>query len=336
MRAALAARPTIGWVLAAAALMLAATTCGRCAGGIFWRRCERVDTASLFSALLIGYAANTFMPAHLGEFLRALVIGKKKNISGQRRLRLHRGRAHRGRDIADRRDGARHHRPPVPGVGGAQRRTSCWPGSLAAAAALIVAGKRCEAAHRSALVRVRGPAASARSRPAARIAGRELSRAASCRSQSRRTTRSRPVLSIAIWAVLRGGVLHLPRGLPLGRHLPPGVVRRGWWCSCSPPSASSSPPPRATSGPITTSARSRWSCLRCPASEALSFAVVAHLVSVVPVSLAGLVCRELSKASPSTAPLTAAITADACPRQHKKSANRPNRSAPPGERYDDF
>ena len=40
-----------------------------------------LHTRSLFSALLIGYAANTFVPAHLGEFLRAFVIGKKHDIS---------------------------------------------------------------------------------------------------------------------------------------------------------------------------------------------------------------------------------------------------------------
>ena len=40
-----------------------------------------VNTGSLFSALVIGYAANAFVPAHLGEFLRAFVLGKKQNIS---------------------------------------------------------------------------------------------------------------------------------------------------------------------------------------------------------------------------------------------------------------
>jgi len=41
---------------------------------------KRLDTGSLFSSLMIGYAANTFMPAHLGEFLRAFVLGKKRQI----------------------------------------------------------------------------------------------------------------------------------------------------------------------------------------------------------------------------------------------------------------
>jgi len=38
---------------------------------------KTIDTGSLFSALIIGYAANACLPAHLGEFLRAYVIGKK-------------------------------------------------------------------------------------------------------------------------------------------------------------------------------------------------------------------------------------------------------------------
>jgi uncharacterized protein (TIRG00374 family) len=42
---------------------------------------KTVNSGSLFSALIIGYAANSFVPAHLGEFLRAFVLGKKQNIS---------------------------------------------------------------------------------------------------------------------------------------------------------------------------------------------------------------------------------------------------------------
>src|SRR5512134_1403077 len=42
---------------------------------------KRVDVASLFSALLIGYMANILMPAHLGELLRAYVLGKKRGVS---------------------------------------------------------------------------------------------------------------------------------------------------------------------------------------------------------------------------------------------------------------
>lgn len=38
-------------------------------------------TGSLFSALAIGYAANTFVPAHLGEVLRAYVVGRKQGVS---------------------------------------------------------------------------------------------------------------------------------------------------------------------------------------------------------------------------------------------------------------
>ncbi|MCP4150776.1 MAG: flippase-like domain-containing protein [bacterium] len=39
-----------------------------------------VKIAPLFSALLIGYMANSFLPAHLGELIRAFIIGKKKDI----------------------------------------------------------------------------------------------------------------------------------------------------------------------------------------------------------------------------------------------------------------
>ncbi|MCP5108676.1 MAG: flippase-like domain-containing protein [bacterium] len=42
---------------------------------------KRVHTGSLFSALLIGYMANSFLPAHLGELIRAYIIGKRENLS---------------------------------------------------------------------------------------------------------------------------------------------------------------------------------------------------------------------------------------------------------------
>jgi hypothetical protein len=42
---------------------------------------KRVDVASLFSALIIGYMANILMPAHLGELVRAYVLGKKREVS---------------------------------------------------------------------------------------------------------------------------------------------------------------------------------------------------------------------------------------------------------------
>jgi len=41
----------------------------------------RLDMTSLFSSLIIGYMANIFMPAHLGEILRAYVLGRKRAIS---------------------------------------------------------------------------------------------------------------------------------------------------------------------------------------------------------------------------------------------------------------
>ena len=42
---------------------------------------RRLDTGALFSSLMIGYAANAVVPAHLGEFLRAFVLSKKRRIT---------------------------------------------------------------------------------------------------------------------------------------------------------------------------------------------------------------------------------------------------------------
>ncbi len=47
---------------------------------------KQIKDSSLFSALMIGYMANTFLPAHLGELLRAYVIGKRERISGSSTL----------------------------------------------------------------------------------------------------------------------------------------------------------------------------------------------------------------------------------------------------------
>jgi len=42
---------------------------------------RRVATFDLFSPLLIGYMANSILPAHLGEFVRAFVLSKKRDLS---------------------------------------------------------------------------------------------------------------------------------------------------------------------------------------------------------------------------------------------------------------
>jgi uncharacterized protein (TIRG00374 family) len=47
---------------------------------------KRIENSFLFSALMIGYMANNILPAHLGELLRAYVIGKKEGISGSSTL----------------------------------------------------------------------------------------------------------------------------------------------------------------------------------------------------------------------------------------------------------
>jgi hypothetical protein len=70
-----------GLVLLSAAVMMGAHGLRAVRWRFLLAPVKTLRTGSLFSALLIGYAANTFVPAHLGEFLRAFVIGKKHAIS---------------------------------------------------------------------------------------------------------------------------------------------------------------------------------------------------------------------------------------------------------------
>ena len=42
---------------------------------------QKTKVKNLFSALMIGYMGNSILPAHLGEFFRAYVAGRKENIS---------------------------------------------------------------------------------------------------------------------------------------------------------------------------------------------------------------------------------------------------------------
>lgn len=79
MRAALAAAD-YAWVVVAGLLMLLSHYLRALRWRYFLAPIRTVETPVLFSALLIGYAANTFMPAHLGEFLRAYVLGRRKNL----------------------------------------------------------------------------------------------------------------------------------------------------------------------------------------------------------------------------------------------------------------
>ena len=41
-----------------------------------------VNMNTLYSSLLFGYMANTFLPAHLGEFIRAYMVGRKYPVHG--------------------------------------------------------------------------------------------------------------------------------------------------------------------------------------------------------------------------------------------------------------
>jgi hypothetical protein len=68
------------YVALAVALMMLSHYLRAMRWGVFLAPVKPVGTAGLFSALMIGYAANTFVPAHLGEFLRAAVTARKQGI----------------------------------------------------------------------------------------------------------------------------------------------------------------------------------------------------------------------------------------------------------------
>ncbi len=74
------AQARYGYILLAAGLLLLS----HYLRAVRWRYLlapvVNANTGSLFSALAIGYAANSFVPAHLGEVLRAYVIGKKQGV----------------------------------------------------------------------------------------------------------------------------------------------------------------------------------------------------------------------------------------------------------------
>ena len=48
--------------------------------GFLLRPVSHVKISSLFDALMIGYMFNVFLPAHLGEFVRAYVLAKKNPV----------------------------------------------------------------------------------------------------------------------------------------------------------------------------------------------------------------------------------------------------------------
>lgn len=80
------AQADYGLVALSAAVMMAAHYLRAMRWRFLLAPVQMLSTRSLFSALLIGYAANSFVPAHLGEFLRALVIGKKHHLSASAAL----------------------------------------------------------------------------------------------------------------------------------------------------------------------------------------------------------------------------------------------------------
>jgi hypothetical protein len=80
MRAALV-KTDYRWILLSAAVLMLSHVLRAVRWRLLLSPVKPVAVRSLLSALLIGYSANTFMPAHLGELLRAFVIAKKKSLS---------------------------------------------------------------------------------------------------------------------------------------------------------------------------------------------------------------------------------------------------------------
>jgi len=63
------------------ALTLAAFYVRAVRWGVLLRTVKAIPAASLFSATMIGFAANNLLPARLGEFIRAWAIGRSERIS---------------------------------------------------------------------------------------------------------------------------------------------------------------------------------------------------------------------------------------------------------------
>lgn len=73
-------RADLAWIAAAAAVMMASHYLRALRWRLFLAPIAAAQTGPLFSALMIGYAANTFVPAHLGELLRAAVAARRLAI----------------------------------------------------------------------------------------------------------------------------------------------------------------------------------------------------------------------------------------------------------------
>ncbi|MFQ5754081.1 MAG: lysylphosphatidylglycerol synthase transmembrane domain-containing protein, partial [bacterium] len=69
------------WLLPAFAFMLFSHWVRAVRWRYFLEPIQDVKIHPLFSALIIGYAANNIFPLRLGEFLRAVAIGKTQQIS---------------------------------------------------------------------------------------------------------------------------------------------------------------------------------------------------------------------------------------------------------------
>ncbi len=69
-----------GWLLPAMALLFAAHWLRALRWRFLLEPVQRVPTGPLLAALLIGYMCNVFLPAHLGELVRANLLGRQRRL----------------------------------------------------------------------------------------------------------------------------------------------------------------------------------------------------------------------------------------------------------------
>ena len=282
------AKADVRWIAASAAVLMLAHVLR----AIRWRYLlapvRTVDTGSLLSALLIGYAANTFMPAHLGEFLRAFVIARKKSLSASAVFASI--VVERIVDVIS--------LIVVMAVVIIVHPFPAWvetSGTLMLAGALLllialIAGKRYEARAAALVRRLTRPLPAAVAGRIASLSANFLAGIRPLKSAGHYTAAA--ILSIAIWLCYAGMNFTCLEafGMVTSHRLPwyvGLVVLVFTTLSVVIPS---------TPGYVGTY---HYLCqlslvmFGVSASEALSFAVIAHLVNVVPVSLAGLVCANV-------------------------------------------
>ncbi|HNX97923.1 MAG TPA: lysylphosphatidylglycerol synthase transmembrane domain-containing protein [Candidatus Aminicenantes bacterium] len=75
------AKVTWGWLLPGVLTVMLGHYLRAVRWGFLIGPLQRVPTGPLFSSLLVGYMGNMLLPAHLGEFIRAYLLGQRRRLS---------------------------------------------------------------------------------------------------------------------------------------------------------------------------------------------------------------------------------------------------------------